>query len=556
MARLPTIESRVDPGLGNAGFLRAGARPAPQADIASGVQAAAQGLEAYGQAQERIRSRQDTISRARTADSFFETAAEQYRNRLTEGGFRGKEDVLEFRQWLDETVDRTLGGYAGSPDSRTRLAERLLNVRGDLLNQASGAAVTAQRAEIRDVIRKRGGAVAASVVTDPGRLPEAWAELDSIIDDVADALSPEEEIEERARYRSEVAAGAVEGMLAMGDTQGAMEILTIPGVAETLPPAQQSAFARQITTLRREEERRGMERRQRLEDAAFALGTTVDQLPTWARVQAVGLQLPSQPKAQSTAGKLIEDRQLFIAQYGENSPQVQAFDQMAQSGGEPPSLSDTAGIRKEFTALAKDFVQVRDAYARVETAASSPSAAGDLALIFNFMKILDPGSVVREGEFATAQNSAGVPARVRNLYNQTISGERLSPPQRQDFLGQARGLYQAQLQGHRRLEQQFSGIAQRAGVRPEEVIVDFVGETAGADGAAVPPETAPALGGTGTPAAARGPGGAPVRIVYDLEGNPIGPAAGDGTGGDEPDESEADGAADPVNRRRAARGQD
>jgi len=33
------------------------------------------------------------------------------------------------------------------------------------------------------------------------------------------------------------------------------------------------------------------------------------------------------------------------------------------------------------------------------------------------MKILDPGSVVREGEFATAQNSAGIPERIRAKYN-------------------------------------------------------------------------------------------------------------------------------------------
>ena len=67
----------------------------------------------------------------------------------------------------------------------------------------------------------------------------------------------------------------------------------------------------------------------------------------------------------------------------------------------------------------------------------------DLSLIFGYMKMLDPGSVVREGEFATAQNAAGVPERIQNIYNQVVSGQRLSPSQRTSFKGQAGKLYSA-----------------------------------------------------------------------------------------------------------------
>ena len=57
------------------------------------------------------------------------------------------------------------------------------------------------------------------------------------------------------------------------------------------------------------------------------------------------------------------------------------------------------------------------------------------------MKMLDPGSVVREGEFANAQNSAGVPDRIRSRYNNVLSGERLAENTRQDFIQTAQGLY-------------------------------------------------------------------------------------------------------------------
>lgn len=98
-----------------------------------------------------------------------------------------------------------------------------------------------------------------------------------------------------------------------------------------------------------------------------------------------------------------------------------------------------AKFRKEYSDQTKGYQEVKSAYGRVK--ASEDSAVGDLSLIFGYMKMLDPGSVVREGEFATAQNAAGVPERVMNIYNKVISGERLNAGQRKAFKGQAEKLY-------------------------------------------------------------------------------------------------------------------
>ena len=113
---------------------------------------------------------------------------------------------------------------------------------------------------------------------------------------------------------------------------------------------------------------------------------------------------------------------------------------------EPFNFGDEDKLRDDFRSESKEFVKVRDAYGRILS--TDASAAGDLALIFNYMKILDPGSVVREGEFATAQNSAGVPTRIRAQYNKIISGEKLAPETRADFLQQAQNLYLEHRQTH------------------------------------------------------------------------------------------------------------
>jgi len=111
----------------------------------------------------------------------------------------------------------------------------------------------------------------------------------------------------------------------------------------------------------------------------------------------------------------------------------------------PKDVSGTEiTVGKNFEASVQPYVGITQAYKKVEAAANDPSAAGDLSLIFGFMKILDPASVVRETEFANAQNAAGVPDQIRNQYNKILSGERLNPNQRTDFIRQARELAKSQ----------------------------------------------------------------------------------------------------------------
>lgn len=111
----------------------------------------------------------------------------------------------------------------------------------------------------------------------------------------------------------------------------------------------------------------------------------------------------------------------------------------------PKDVSGTEiTVGKNFEASVQPYVGITQAYKKVEAAANDPSAAGDLSLIFGFMKILDPASVVRETEFANAQNAAGVPDQIRNQYNKILSGERLNPNQRADFIRQARELAKSQ----------------------------------------------------------------------------------------------------------------
>lgn len=124
--------------------------------------------------------------------------------------------------------------------------------------------------------------------------------------------------------------------------------------------------------------------------------------------------------------------------------------------------------------ITKNTQEVAAAYEKVQSSASNNSPAGDLSLIFNYMKMLDPGSVVREGEFATAQNAAGVPDRVVNMYNKILNGERLNPTQRKDFFNQAGNTFNAQMAQQERFNQGFRDLATSYGLNPNQVVLPTV----------------------------------------------------------------------------------
>ena len=133
-----------------------------------------------------------------------------------------------------------------------------------------------------------------------------------------------------------------------------------------------------------------------------------------------------------------------------------------------PKASDIAGLRKEFSSASGSFSGVRDGYKRLLSAPSNP--AGDMSVIFGYMKMLDPTSVVRETEQATVRNAAGVPERVRNVWNRLVSGESLTPEQRTRYQQAAGALYREQFETQQQQVAGFSQIAQRAGMNPEDIL--------------------------------------------------------------------------------------
>lgn len=119
----------------------------------------------------------------------------------------------------------------------------------------------------------------------------------------------------------------------------------------------------------------------------------------------------------------------------------------------------------------KTYQVVRSGYQKIRESSQLGTGAGDISMIFAYMKMLDPTSVVREGEFATAQNAGGVSQTVQNLYNSVLNGQKLTPDMRNQFLAAADKLYQQTAANLSQENSLYSGRAQGWGVDPSHFIV-------------------------------------------------------------------------------------
>jgi hypothetical protein len=91
----------------------------------------------------------------------------------------------------------------------------------------------------------------------------------------------------------------------------------------------------------------------------------------------------------------------------------------------------------------KDFSDMKSSYGQVMTALSQGTPIGDVAGATKMMKLLDPGSVVRESELGIAMAASGRMDRLQNYFKNWIDGNKLTPTQREDFKQLSAELYAA-----------------------------------------------------------------------------------------------------------------
>ena len=130
-----------------------------------------------------------------------------------------------------------------------------------------------------------------------------------------------------------------------------------------------------------------------------------------------------------------------------------------------------SGLRDDYRADSKNYVEIKRQSAIIKAALSDPSAAGTLSAATAYMKMLDPESVVRESELGMAMNNQGLIDRLQSYWTTIEMGKVLTPTQKADFARLSDLYLKSAEEAQFNLNTRYSDLATGAGVDPRRVVM-------------------------------------------------------------------------------------
>ena len=281
-----------------------------------------------------------------------------------------------------------------------------------------------------------------------------------------------------------------------------------PGVAYWQPTPQQIELTKQLLASDDPEEyARGVAmfneiKAKRAEPAAYdvqmvnGVPTYIPKTPGQGQVQVVGVPEQARNRTVSAAEAGIPappGTMLSVSPTGQYSviTKPEGGQQVVSAPGKPYTEAPIPGsakdptspenlvrnegmLRDDFTNQIKPFIVAREGYQKVVQAAATGTPAGDIALVFGYMKTLDPTSTVREGEQASVKNSGTIDQSIVNTYNQLLTGKgSLTPEQRAQFADSARRQFEVYAKTADSLTRHYTDIAKSYGFEPGRIVQTF-----------------------------------------------------------------------------------
>lgn len=201
------------------------------------------------------------------------------------------------------------------------------------------------------------------------------------------------------------------------------------------------AEQRQFEVAQADRERKLNQEEKRLQEVnAIALSALEAGAPT--RVVEKMFKAKTLAEATKLGGQYVGalDRQVKLANIEQSRAATRASNRANQpvnTSGVIAQLNPQQQIK--FGQLTDDFDKETANQRKIITSAQNIQSiaerakAGEptaqVALVYQYMKSLDPTSTVREGEYATAKNTTGLPGKVLNTYNSVVKGTFLNANQ-------------------------------------------------------------------------------------------------------------------------------
>ena len=127
--------------------------------------------------------------------------------------------------------------------------------------------------------------------------------------------------------------------------------------------------------------------------------------------------------------------------------------------------------RDEFNKAAEPFQTVSTMVQNMH-AADPTTGAGQLNIIYSMIKVLDPESVVREGEVRLSREASPILRQIMNYPAKVSEGQLLDPTTIQQMIAEADKIVAQKQVGFAQLFDRYKSMSVRNGINPEDVVFD------------------------------------------------------------------------------------
>lgn len=351
------------------------------------------GLAVLEQEAIKQQSRKDVVDRSDKFNQYNHKADEKLRELNTQSDLSDENVLQEFGAYLEETKQELLAAHNGSEDSKARLTERLQDLQSVYVGKASGISVSIGHGKVLDTFDSVLNPLASSAAQDPSKrnIDQLFLDLDSHVDDMADAFTVNEKQALIETGREHISLSALDGLITGGRVDAAAALLEDSGVLGSLSPENQRNIRKRVDVIRFERDEFVI----KINQAETARGRpfTPDE-----RVQFVGALF-----GVSSSEELVE--------IGDpDSPTGSRFVPKSQAVGKPgrprqPLSVVNVSVDTSEESFAKEFGKV-NAIQFFERRKSAQDAVVSLQGNTEARKLLDSGVITGKGaEFITGFNN-------------------------------------------------------------------------------------------------------------------------------------------------------
>lgn len=385
--------------------------------------------------EEKRRLRIDTINLVRSTEGFYNEAFDEFNRVQSEEDLVNPATADAYNQKIREKADEYLNNFTGSPDAKARLEAQILNHVGNFSRQMTSNALGAQRKFIMNSAGDRINALAQQVRSDPSSINTAFNGIDSLIDELAPGLYPEDEMSLVTAAQETVTLAALESYTDAGQYEEARDLINEnPFFMRSLSQDSQKRILKTIQSGIDEKDKvvRDMQNKvSAIRSAAGELGVEVGGAQLFSAITGISNAQTPQAKVEEFAGltgtttdQLTPSVIAKIA-YGVDLPS--ATDTDFNKDFTPTSDLTPKGIGAKIKPAFDSAAEIKFKGDQIDNAIALFKQNGNtqalLSAMISFQKVLDDGAVVREGDIVLQRSTQSLSGQIEGVIKRIDSGQ-------------------------------------------------------------------------------------------------------------------------------------